>query len=194
MLMMILLLISYCLGATVWCIPEKLCIYGAVEGNALSVTIHSSAEGWVGFGVGTKMINAGLLHVAWKRNTTTIFTSRQATNHVYPSNSSTAVSLTKTRLIAVPIWAKIAFTFLRPLSLKPAILPNSTYIYAYSSKDVFNPSSPTSVFSQHEIKGSFIADFTTDRGFLPDGVEGEMVPGSGALSASIAMAFLILLL
>ncbi|KAJ3258243.1 hypothetical protein HK103_003724 [Boothiomyces macroporosus] len=160
------------------CIPNQYCIYGEPDGNGNTlITIHSSANGWVGVGIGSSMMNAKMI-IGWLNNAgQATISDRSSKGEVMPTVSSPISTLVALQH-AAPSWANIAFT----VSLKSAdgpITSTTQYIYAYSDSRPSNPDSASSDFPVHTVRGQFgVLDFTTKNGGTVAVTTPGLTPGS----------------
>ncbi|KAI8898315.1 hypothetical protein BC833DRAFT_590374 [Globomyces pollinis-pini] len=201
------------MAITTYCVPQKFCVYGEPNdstGKNVTVTVHSASSGWVGFGVGASMAKA-VIYVNWKNpEGNNVFSTRFSSGRKEPFFNATAqiaglVPL-KTNVGPTPSWAKQSFSFTRPaISATSQFVPNATYIYAWSDTPPASLTDMKSSFSMHggTDKGSFPADFTTDKGVLradtpssggsgTNGTSSAITQNSwNGIVASVALSFLL---
>ncbi|KAL2913507.1 hypothetical protein HK105_206967 [Polyrhizophydium stewartii] len=141
-----------------FCDGTTFCVVGGVDSaNNAIITIHSASQGWVGFGTGSRMAGSSM-YVAWRNSTGGVVLSpRQASGNILPQISSERIaSLVATpSSITTPSWAKISFSFKRPLAGIVTLTSSTSYIYAMSDSAPENPDSASSAsFVQHSSTGS----------------------------------------
>ncbi|KAJ3275376.1 hypothetical protein HDV01_000668 [Terramyces sp. JEL0728] len=164
------------------CIPNQYCIYGEPDGNGNTlITLHSSANGWVGIGIGNSMHDSKMI-VGWVNSAGQVaITDRSSKAEAMPTVSST-ISTLVSLAHPPPSWANIAFT----VSLKSSdgpITSTTQYIYAYSDSKPSNPNSASSDFPVHDVRGQFgVLDFTTRNGGTVAVTPPEIAPGDPAVA------------
>lgn len=144
-----------------FCDGTKFCVFAKVQGSNIVFTVHSSALGWVAFGVGSSMQGA-VMYVGWKNSAGNIMPiSASSSGHAMPSPTSPNQIQPMKLQIAKPVWANLAFSFSRPVGGVIAIDANTNYIYAYSEKAPTNIDSSNAKYGIHS-KFGFVneVDFT----------------------------------
>ncbi|KAJ3319959.1 hypothetical protein HDV06_005777 [Boothiomyces sp. JEL0866] len=165
------------------CIPNQYCLYGEPDGNGNTlVTVHSSANGWAGIGIGNSMQNAKMI-VGWLNSAGQVIISDRASRGEVMPAVSTSISTLISLQHPAPSWANIAFTLSMKTSDGP-ITPNTQYIYAYSDSKPSNPNSASSDFPVHTVRGQFgVLDFTTKNGGTVAITPPGLAPGNPAVAA-----------
>ncbi|KAL2913504.1 hypothetical protein HK105_206964 [Polyrhizophydium stewartii] len=139
------------------CDGTTFCVVGGVDSaNNAIITIHSASQGWVGFGTGSRMAGSSM-YVAWRNSTGGVVLSpRQASGNILPQISSERIaSLVATpSSITTPSWAKISFSFKRPLAGIVTLTSSTSYIYAMSDSAPENPDSPAAAIGIHSQRRS----------------------------------------
>jgi hypothetical protein len=88
--------------------------------------------------------------------------SSTSSSYTNPSPKTTQDITILSLKVPAPSWAKVAFSFSRPIAGSPSITASSNYIYAYSSSPPSQIDNIRSSFSQHTSTGSLSGiDFTT---------------------------------
>jgi hypothetical protein len=156
----------------------------ALANNSICFTIHTSAGGWAGFAVSRDALPGRMdkaeLYMAWSDGQGGALFSERAGNPAIlptPVREPTALQVPLLSAIApAPEWAKISFSFCRPIlanlsSVNP-ITPNATYLVAISTDAAPDPEAGDAVrLFAHSAYGSFSADFTSNTS-LTDGTGG----------------------
>ncbi|KAL2913508.1 hypothetical protein HK105_206968 [Polyrhizophydium stewartii] len=128
------------------------CVTGGTDTDgSVYLTIHASAQGWVGFGTGLTMANA-VVHIAYTNSTGGVtLSTRKSTGHFMPQViEDTETVLSSNQQLATPSWARIAFTIKRPLSVGGMeITSTSPYIFAQSSSAPDKIDSQSATFHYH---------------------------------------------
>ncbi|EGF83427.1 hypothetical protein BATDEDRAFT_36502 [Batrachochytrium dendrobatidis JAM81] len=151
------------------CNDNLFCVTGTKDTrDNIMITVHSSALGWVGFGIGSGMADSSI-YLGWKNTTGgVILSSRQSSGYAVPRVSTeNIVTLVATPAnIIAPSWARITFTFVRPaVSSIKSITSGSTYIYAMSDVPPANLDSPETTIRIHNRRGVIRGlDLTTEFG------------------------------
>lgn len=109
---------------------------------------------WVSLGIGSSMAKADV-YVAWPNGPDMVISRRTSAAQAEPIYSEADQIA---QIVAIkrppPSWAKIAFSFSRPIKADPEILPTSPYIYASADSAPATPANPGSTFSKHTEDGS----------------------------------------
>ena len=115
---------------------------------------------WAGIGIGNSMKGADI-YVGWKNSTGgTTLSRRSSPSTTMPIYSSSQISSPIPLQVAAPSWAKIAFSFSRPIAQVPVIKSDSNFIFAYSDSIPINADDPRSSFSIHSNEGILpVVDF-----------------------------------
>lgn len=119
------------------------------------MTVQTAAQGWIGLGVGNAMEDS-FMFVAWKNSSDGITLSdRSPADHTIPPYAANQVSkiVTLDSTIASPSWAKMSFSFSRPIeSPDVTFTPTSSFIYAYTkSKKPTALDNPAASISFHNV-------------------------------------------
>ena len=95
------------------------------------------------------------VYVAWPNGPDIVISRRTSTAQAEPAYSEANQIA---RIVAIkrapPSWARIAFSFSRPMKADPEILPTSTYIYASADSAPATPANPGSTFRKHTEDGT----------------------------------------
>ncbi|KAH6585561.1 hypothetical protein BASA50_001170 [Batrachochytrium salamandrivorans] len=139
-----------------FCHGQAFCVSGGADllGTAY-ITVSCAAAGWCAIGTGRTMLGSSI-YIAWKNSTGgLVLSSRTGMGHMMPRRSvENIASLIPTPPdVSVPAWAKITFTFKRPLSGAANISPTNMYIYAYSPKTPLHLDSQRPRFNEHSMYG-----------------------------------------
>jgi DOMON domain len=155
--------IVQCVSVQYYCDGTTFCSYGAPDssGSNIILTVHASATGWAAFGIGTQMLGASMF-VGWMNSTKGgMVVSATASGFNQPTAKTVQDISIVPLSIAAPSWAKIYFSFSRPVTASPSISSTTKYIFAYSSTAPVNVDSLTTAYFQHDSVGSFSGvDFT----------------------------------
>lgn len=155
-LLISLLSSAYCQNYYYQCGPnQSFCIYGGPSSDGKTViTVHSSAKGWFGFGVGKSMTSATMF-VTWK-NTTNGYSVLEGGSKAYSMPTPYTHQFGKVIPLQVkaPSWATMAYSISIPA------VPSNDFIMASSDdKPVFMIGSSSPRYGIHSIRHSFQANF-----------------------------------
>ena len=137
---------------------QTFCFYGQPDstGKYITFTIHSAADGWAGFGIGSSMLNADM-YVGWMNSTRGYTVSRRspAGYHTPTMNADLKELMVVPLAVPAPAWSKLSFSVRR--TLDDPIRNGKTYIYAYTTKKATAIDNPASHFSKHDVDGKIEA-------------------------------------
>jgi hypothetical protein len=137
------------------CLGQTFCLYGEPDnqGNII-FTIHTSAVGWVGIGTGIAMSDS-YVTVGWKNSTGGyVISDRRSVARVQPTLLPNQNSKSIPLHVPMPSWAKLGFSFLKPIQTTDFTFMNSTsVIYAYSATLPSTPDSISPSFTKHDTRG-----------------------------------------
>lgn len=129
------------------------CLYGRLVEENILFTIHSSASGWTGIGIGSTMRDADM-YVFWKNSTNDGYTvTRRISNGILmPTYNDDFGKISIVPLdVPPPSWSQLSVSFSLPIS--ESLNGKTSYIFAHSNNSVENPDSPKSPFLKHNKKG-----------------------------------------
>jgi hypothetical protein len=135
---------------------SEYCIYGGPSSDGrVVVTIHSSAKGWVGFGVGSSMTRA-MLYVCWKDSKDQlIIVQSQTTKDAYPSPTNIQQVQLLPNQITTPQWATFAYSFVIAQQQN-----TSTYLMATSNQRPYKDIDTIyALYKEHDQDHVFKANF-----------------------------------
>jgi hypothetical protein len=149
------------------------CLYGRPVDDRVLFTIHSSASGWAGVGLGSTMRNADM-YIFWKNSSGDGYTvSRRISDGVLmPKYNDDLGQISVSPLdVPSPEWAQLSVSFSLPIS--DNLSGKTDFIFGHSNFSVENPDSPQSTFSKHNKKGKisgidFLSKNTTLSNVVPD--------------------------
>jgi hypothetical protein len=133
-----------------------LCLYGTTDAYGKVVTIHSSATGWAGFGIGSSMASADVFAVwlnSYRQPILSRRTSRGRYTPEYNPNSEGATFVP----LAVQAPAGMALAVSIRLPARYNAYPAMPLIYAYSPSPPPMRDSPASSFPDHHGNKGTIA-------------------------------------
>jgi hypothetical protein len=129
------------------------CLYGRPVDDRMLFTIHSSASGWAGLGLGSTMRNADM-YIFWRNSAGDGYTvSRRISDGVLmPKYNEDMGQISVSPLdVPSPDWAQLSVSFSLPIS--DNLSGKTDFIFAHSNFSVETPDSPQSTFSKHNKKG-----------------------------------------
>lgn len=146
------------------------CLYGRPVDQKVLFTIHSSASGWAGIGIGSTMRDADM-YIFWKNSTGDGYTvSRRVSDGILmPIYNKDLGQLSIVPLdVPAPDWSQLSVSFSLPFS--ESLHEKTDFIFAHSNFSVENPDSPQSPFLKHNKKGKISGiDFLSTNAPFTDG-------------------------
>ncbi|KAJ3360605.1 hypothetical protein HDU91_004474 [Kappamyces sp. JEL0680] len=156
-------------AATTYCNREKsFCVVSQLKADdhkTVCFTVHSTAAGWAGFGIGNKGMNGADIFVGWK-NSTKGYTiaNLQASTETQPTLDPTVQNIVAVPLLDTNMTLGIDYSFCRPLQVAKGknIEATTQYIWAFSTTPLSsNIDSPSASFPIHTATDDqMFADFT----------------------------------
>lgn len=148
-----------------YCDDKKIvCIYAQrdVKNGVATFTLQSVAQGWAGFGIGSKMSDS-TMYIAYNNgNGGVTLSQRSTTGHTMPMLSAAQeFTIAKTPLSALSLsGATISVSFNRTMTGSASSSAISTtghisFIYAYGDQVPAEPLNPSSSIAEHTSYGSF---------------------------------------
>ncbi|KAI8921782.1 hypothetical protein BC831DRAFT_475424 [Entophlyctis helioformis] len=160
------------------CPKADFCVYASSDGSGTATfTVHSGAAGWAAIGTGSKMASSSVV-VGWLNPAGGVtISSRLSTAYAMPAVAPSTLATPAALQVPAPAWAKIAFSFTRPVTAAgfAALTSPGTYIVASAAKPPSGDlSSPAATFGIHDsfsvVSGfDYNSPATTDKNVTKSG-------------------------